>query len=805
MNRSYQNMFAPDDFNASLYQRTDELYQIENTRTDQNDNFIRPAIILSDVVVLPHMVTPIFIKSGKNLEAILNAQKNKQTVISLIPSEKGSDDDLTRRFETMGLEVAVGSVLELPDKNYSALMQGRNRIQVLEILQTEPFYLVKAKLVEPKEIKYDNSLKGLIKTTRFLFEQVVQFDRSIPDEAQFFSTNINDPGWLADMIATAISPVNAQRKEIINLVEVGDRLIYVNHMLAEELDVLHIEDEIQTRVQNEVDRSQREFYLREQIKAIQYELDEGDIWEQEIQEYNQKLEDIDLPESVRDIVKGEIKKLSLSPTLSPETGIIRNYLDWLISVPWLNQSDDNLNVRHATKILNKNHYGLDKQKERLLEYIAVKNLAGEDSRQPVLCFLGPPGTGKTSMGKSMAEALGRNFVRISLGGIRDEAEIRGHRRTYIGALPGRIIQTMKRAGSINPLFMLDEIDKLGDDYRGDPSAALFEVLDQEQNATFSDHYMEIPYDLSNVLFITTANNTDNIPPALLDRMEIIDFPGYLEEEKLKIAKEFLIPRQIKENGLKDAEILFEDDAIIKMIREYTYEAGVRNFEREIGKVLRKIAKKKSQSKKITPTITVDQIEKLLGPQQFFFFEAEAKDEIGVSTAVAWTENGGEIMPVEVLVMEGKGNMQITGKIGEVMQESAQAALSYVKSRAEKLDIDPEEFEKIDIHIHIPEGAIEKDGPSAGITICLALISALTRRKVRMNIGMTGELTLRGSVLQVGGLREKIYAAHRAGLNKMIIPKKNEKDLVEIPRNVRDGIKIIKVSNMDDVIRIALCP
>ena len=805
MNRTYQNMLAPDDFNASLYQRTDELYQIENARTDQNDNFIRPAVILNDVVVLPHMVTPIFIKAGKNLDAILSAQKNKQTVISLIPSENPNPQKITDQFEAMGLEVAVGSVLELPDKNYSALMQGRNRIKIMDIIQTEPFYLVKAKLVEPKEIRYDNSLKGLIKTTRTLFEQVVQYDRSIPDEAQFFSTNINDPGWLADMIATAISPINAQRKEIINLVNVRERLIYVNRLLAEELDVLHIEDEIQSRVQNEVDRSQREFYLREQIKAIQFELGEGDIWEQEIQEYNQKLEEMDLPDSVSEIIKTEIKKLSLSPTLSPETGIIRNYLDWLFSVPWKEETDDNLNVRNATKVLNKNHYGLEKQKERLLEYIAVKHLAGEASRQPVLCFLGPPGTGKTSMGKSMAEALGRNFVRISLGGIRDEAEIRGHRRTYIGALPGRIIQTMKRAKSINPLFMLDEIDKLGDDYRGDPSAALFEVLDQEQNATFSDHYLEIPYDLSNVLFITTANNTDNIPPALLDRMEIIDFPGYLEEEKLNIARQFLIPRQILENGLKDEEIAFEDDAIIKIIREYTYEAGVRNFEREIGKVLRKIAKKKSQSRKYESTITENRIEKLLGPQQFFFFEAEVKDEIGVSTAVAWTENGGEIMPVEVLVMEGKGNMQITGKIGEIMQESAQAALSYVKSRADDFDIDPEEFEKMDIHIHIPEGAIQKDGPSAGITICLALISALTRRKVRMDIGMTGELTLRGRVLQVGGLREKIYAAHRAGLKKIIIPKKNEKDLVEIPKKVRDGIKIVKVTGMDEVIKIALCP
>jgi len=803
MKQPVSGMFGQDDVNASLYQRTDELYQIENARVDQNGCFIRPAVVFHDVVVLPHMVTPVFIQPGPNLEAILAAQKEKQTLITLIPKEQEDEESLT--FEEMGLEVAAGSVLELPDKNYSALIQGRNRIEIVDILQENPYLLVKARLLEDSGVLMDSALKGLVKTTRSLFEQVVQYDRSIPDEAHFFSINITDPGWLADMVATAISPEIEQRKEIIHLVDVRERLIYVNRLLAEELDVLHIEDEIQSRVQNEVDRSQREFYLREQIKAIQVELGEGDIWEQEIQDYNRKLSETELPDAVREVLKSEIKKLSLSPAMSPETGIIRNYLDWLFEVPWKKATKDNLNVRNAAKILDLHHYGLEKQKERLLEYIAVKNLAGEESRQPVLCFLGPPGTGKTSIGKSMAEALGRNFVRVSLGGIRDEAVIRGHRRTYIGALPGRIIQTMKRAGSINPLFMLDEIDKMGDDYRGDPAAALFEVLDQEQNNAFSDHYLEIPYDLSNVMFIATANNTDNIPPALLDRMEIIEFPGYLEEEKVRIAREFLIPRQITENGLKNEGLAFDDEAIIRIIRDYTYEAGVRNLEREIARALRKIAKNKTQSKAFPKNITSNLVEKYLGPQQYFAFEADAKDEIGVSTAVAWTENGGEIMPVEVLVMEGKGNMQITGKIGEIMQESAQAALSYVKSHAKAFKLDPEEFEKLDIHIHIPEGAIQKDGPSAGITICLALLSALTRKKVRMDIGMTGELTLRGRVLQVGGLREKIYAAHRAGLKQMIIPKKNEKDLVEIPRQVKEALKIHKVSTMDEVIRIALQP
>jgi len=808
MNNKYQDMSGQDEFNASLYQRTDELYQIENARPASDGSFIRAAIKLEDVIVLPHMVTPIFIKSVKNLEAIAAAQSKKETLILLIDlNEEIEDHNLTSYDlkKLIGLEVVIGSLLELPDKNYSALMQGRSRIYILEIIQHDPFCIVKAKREEEKVIRMDNNLKALIKTTRSLFEQVVQYDRSIPEDAHLFSMNISDPGWLADMVATAISPVNAHRKEIIKLNDPRDRLIYVNHLLADELDVLRIEDEIHSRVQNEVDRSQREFYLREQIKAIQMELGEGDIWEQEIQEFSKKIETIDLPELVRETLKNEIKKLSLSPILSPETGIIRNYIEWIINLPWKTQSEDNLNVNYAKKILNKNHFGLVKQKERLLEYLAVKKLAGKHSKQPLLCFLGPPGTGKTSLGKSMAEALGRKFVRISLGGIRDEAEIRGHRRTYIGALPGRIIQTMKRAGTINPLFMLDEVDKMSSDYRGDPAAALFEVLDLEQNYAFSDHYLEIPYDLSDVLFIATANATENIPSALIDRMEIIEFPGYLEEEKLRIAKEFLIPRQVRENGLIDEGIGFDDEAIIKIIREYTYEAGVRNLEREIGRILRKLAKNLSQSRKFAKQIKGSSVVKNLGPQQYFAFEADAKDEVGVSTAVAWTENGGEIMPVEVLVMEGKGNLQITGKIGEIMQESTQAALSYVKSHAKKFRLDPEEFEKMDIHVHIPEGAIQKDGPSAGITICLALISALTKRKVHLDVGMTGELTLRGRILQVGGLREKIYAAHRAGLKKIIIPKNNEKDLVEIAHKIRSEIEIVKVSRMDEVIRIALYP
>jgi ATP-dependent Lon protease len=787
-----------DDFSASLYQRTEELNQIDNARPDPEGRIRLRAIVLDHTIILPNMVSPLFIHPGSDLLAIQKAQENNETNIGVIPDEKAG-------FMEICLELAVGRLLELPDGNYSALVQGRRRLKVDQILETDNLTSIQAIILEQKTTPLDNHLRALMKTARLLFEQVVQLDSAIPEEAHLFSMNIDDPGWLADMIATAISPSNEQRKEIIATIDEKERLAYLNQLLAEELDVLELEEEIQSRVQKEVDRGQREVYLREQIRAIQVELGEGDLWEQEIREYQDRLEKGGFPENVKRTIQAEIKKLSLNPVLSPESGIIRNYIDWLVSLPWEIKSEDNLSIRHAEKVLKKNHYGLNKAKERILEYLAVRSLQTNHIRQPVLCFIGPPGTGKSSLGRSIAEALGRKFARISLGGIRDEAEIRGHRRTYISALPGRIIQTIKIAGTRNPLFMLDEIDKLGFDYRGDPSSALLEVLDQEQNSEFSDHYLELPFDLSDVLFITTANSIDNIPPALLDRLEMIEFPGYIEEEKTEIAKHFLIIKQLLENGLAKGETRFKDEVIIRIIREYTYEAGVRNLEREIGRICRKIAKLKSLNKKVPEVIEPDMLEKFLGPPQFFSFDAESDDGVGVSTAIAWTENGGEIMPVEVLIMEGKGNLQITGKVGDMMQESAQAALSYIKSRSEEFDIDLDVYEKIDIHLHIPEGAIEKDGPSAGITICTAMISALTKRKVHMDIGMTGELTLRGRILQVGGLKEKIYAARRAGLKKIIIPKKNEKDLAEIPSKVKKELKIVCVDHMDQVFKLALYP
>ncbi|NMB88231.1 MAG: endopeptidase La [Chloroflexi bacterium] len=791
-----------EEYTSGLHQRTEELYRIPEGEPDEDGLIECPVIVLRDIVVFPHMVSPIFVTPGPNLLAIQEAQFNFQTTIALIQNDPDIEEPLPTDFLPIGVEMAVGRLLSMPEGNSSALVQGRRRVEVVEFTQIEPFYKVRVRPIE-EDVEVNRQTDALMRTSRDLFERCVQLDRSLPDEAHLFSLNITEPGWLADMVATAISLPFKERQALLMISAPDERLKRVNWLLAQELDVLQLEDEIQTRVQSEVDRSQREFYLREQMKAIQTELGEGDLWMREVTELRSKIEQFELPEEVRAAALKEADRLLQMPAMAPEVGIIRNYLDWILELPWIQSTEDNLDVRHAAKVLDQYHYGLGRAKDRILEYIAVRSLKPKRSRQPILCFVGPPGTGKTSLGRSIAEALGRKFVRLSLGGVRDEAEIRGHRRTYIGALPGRILQTMRRAGSVNPLFMLDEIDKLGADFRGDPSAALLEVLDPEQNTAFSDHYLELSYDLSQVMFITTANSLSTIPPALLDRMEVLEFPSYIEEEKLEIAKRFLVPRQMEESGLDAGEISFQDQSIRRIIREYTYEAGVRNLEREIGRMCRKMARLKSEHRHHPARISESMVEKYLGPQQFFQTEAEQQDEIGVATAIAWTENGGEIMPVEVLVLEGKGNLQITGQIGDVMQESAQAALSYLKSKCALLNIDAEIFERLDIHIHIPEGAIPKDGPSAGITIACALISAFTDRKIYKEVGMTGEITLRGRVLPIGGVREKVLAAHRAGLTTIILPERNLKDLQEVPKKVRDDLKLVAVNHMDQVLEVAL--
>ena len=804
MNDDWSRADLPEDYASGLHQRTEELYRVPDAEPDQDGLIECPVFVMRDMVVYPRMISPIFVEPGANLLAIQESQVDETTMIALVQQDSDVDDPGQEDFLPIGTEIAVGRLLSLADGNSSALVQGRRRVELVEFTQVEPYYRARVRpIYEPVEV--DRQIDALMRTARDLFERCVQLDRSLPDEAHLFSINIPEPGWLSDMIATAISLPLKERQTLLILPDPAERLKRINWLLAQELDVLQLEDEIQSRVQNEVDRSQREFYLREQMKAIQTELGEGDIWIREVAELRERIEKTEMPVEARAAALKEGDRLAQMPSMAPEVGIIRTYLDWILELPWAIMTEDNLDVPHAAKILNQNHYGLRDAKDRILEYIAVRSLKPKRMRQPILCFVGPPGTGKTSLGQSIATALGRKFVRVSLGGVRDEAEIRGHRRTYIGALPGRVLQTIRRAGTCNPLFMLDEIDTLGTDFRGDPAAALLEVLDPEQNNAFSDHYLEIAFDLSRVMFITTANTLGSIPPALLDRMEVIEFPGYIEEEKLEIANRFLIPRQREESGLEENEIQFQDQAIRRIIREYTYEAGVRNLEREIGRMCRKVARFKSEKKAFPHRITPHYVEKYLGPPQFFQTEAERQDEVGVATAVAWTENGGEIMPVEILILEGKGSLQITGQIGEIMQESAQAALSYLKWHSRDFGLDPEIYEGLDIHIHIPEGAIPKDGPSAGITIATALISAFTERKVYKDVGMTGEITLRGRVLPVGGLREKILAAHRAGLKIVILPERNQKDLVDVPKKVMSDLKIIPVINMDQVIEMAHYP
>ena len=793
-----------EEFGEAVHRRTEELYSVPDARPDAEGIIECPVLPLRDLVIYPHMVAPVFVGRETSLLAIEEAQVENRTLIALTQRNPDDENPPLEGFLPIGVEIAVGRLLSMPDGSSSALAQGRRRVELVEYVQREPFLIARARIIyEPTRVNRET--EATMRTALEMFQKCVQLDRSLPEEAYLYALNIEEPGWLADMIVTSIAPPMEERLKLLQQLNPVSRLKRVVTLLAQEADVLELEDEIHSRAQSEVDRSQREFYLREQLRAIQTELGEGDPWTRELAELRSRVEGVSLPEEVMLRALKEIDRLTQMPPMSPEVGIIRTYVDWILELPWANATDDNLDVVHAAKTLEQYHYGLPRAKDRILEYIAVRSLKPRRSRQPILCFVGPPGTGKTSLGRSIAEALGRKFVRLSLGGVRDEAEIRGHRRTYIGALPGRILQTMRRAGTVNPLFMLDEVDKLGQDFRGDPSSALLEVLDPEQNHAFSDHYLELAYDLSRVMFITTANSIGPIPSALLDRMEMIEFPGYIEEEKLEIARRFLIPRQVEEAGLEEEKIFFLDQALKRMVREYTYEAGVRNMEREIGRVCRKIARTKAEGKKYPTRITPASIERFLGPPQFFDLEAERQDEIGVATAIAWTENGGEIMPVEVLLMEGKGNLQITGQIGNVMQESAQAALSYLKSRADQLQVDVQLFENLDIHIHIPEGAIPKDGPSAGITICTALISAFTGREVHKEVGMTGEITLRGRVLPVGGIREKVLAAHRAGLRTVIMPKRNAKDLIDVPKRARSELQIVLVEHIDQVLDVALNP
>jgi len=791
-----------ESFDSSLSQRTEELYRIPNMQADKDGIIEAAALPLRDIVIFPRMVSPLFVGREGSLLAVQEAQRKEQTVIGLMQKDPEKNDPTIYDFMPIGVEIAVGRLLQMPDNAFSALAQGRRRVEVIEVIYAKPYYKVRARIVS-EPLTADRQTQALMRSALDMLDRCIQLDHAIPEEAHLFAMNISEPGWLADVIATALGLSYEDKLRLLMTLDPKARLGQLNAILAQELDVLELEDEIHERVQNEVDKSQREFYLREQMKQIQTELGEGDIFARETSDLKKKLETANLPDEAKQVAFKELERLNQMPLMAPEVGIIRTYIDWILDLPWNNATPDNLDVKNAAKILERDHYGLKKAKERILEYIAVRSLKPKKERQPILCFVGPPGVGKTSLGRSIADALGRKFVRVSLGGVRDEAEIRGHRRTYIGALPGRIIQTMKRAGTSNPLFMLDEIDKLYSDFRGDPASAMLEVLDPEQNYAFSDHYLELPFDLSKVMFVTTANSLSSIPSPLLDRMEVIEFPSYMEEEKIEIANRYLVPRQMEENGVENFGLTFDSAALQRIIRQYTYEAGVRNLERELGKICRKIARLKAEGKKFPTAISAEMTEKFLGPQQVFPSEAERSNEVGVATGLAWTENGGEVMPVEVAIIEGKGGLQMTGQMGEVMQESAQAALTYIKSRAAQLKIDFEVFERMDIHVHMLEGGIPKDGPSAGITIATAIISALTGRAAFRYVGMTGEITLRGRVLPIGGVREKTLAAYRAGLKTVILPEKNLKDLADLPKAAKSELKIIPVKHMDEVLDIAL--
>ena len=755
---------------------------------------------LRDTVVFPHMVAPLIVGRDRSVRALEGAVQNETDLVVVAQRNAEVSEPSPEDLYEVGTLITVARTLRMPDGTTSVLAQGQARVRLVDIVGDRPY--MRAHVIRLAETTASGlPVEALMRAVLTLFEKVVHLSDSIPEDAYVAAMNVDDPGWLADMIGSVLNLSIADKQDLLETFDPTTRLQKISLLLAKELDVLELEDRIQSRVQEEVDKSQREYFLREQMRVIQHELGENDPYEAEVNGLAEKIAEAHMPEEVRERAERELARLKSMPPGSPETGIIRTYIDWLLDLPWSNATEDNMDIAHVAKVLESNHYGLEKMKERIVEHIAVRKLAAESMRTPILCFVGPPGTGKTSLGRSIAEAIGRNFVRVSLGGVRDEAEIRGHRRTYIGALPGRIIQTMRRAGSVNPVFMLDEIDKLGYDFRGDPSAALLEVLDPEQNYAFSDHYLEVPYDLSKVMFITTANWLDPVPDALRDRMEVIEFPGYTEDEKVAIARRFLIPRELREHGLPSLD--FSDAALREVIREYTYEAGVRNLDRQIANICRKVARRVAESKAPPARVSARSIAGYLGVPKYSFGMKEEQDQVGVATGLAVTEVGGDVMTVEVSVMQGKGGLLLTGQLGDVMQESAQAALTYARANAQEYGLENVDFDKLDLHVHVPEGAVPKDGPSAGITIATAILSALTGRPVRRDVALTGEITLRGRVLAIGGLKEKVLAAHRAGLRTIIMPKKNEKDLAEIPRRVRQRIKFVAAENMEDVLPAAL--
>jgi len=782
-----------------------EFQKITNAEPDQ-DGLIECAVVpLRGLVIFPNVISPISTRNPKALSAIQSALHQRHTVIGVAQRDPSINDVQPKDLYEIGTELALSRIIRTGDDSRSVLAQGRRRVEIVEVIQQTPHIVVRARPLADTRVN-DHSRNEFMPRVLHLVQRLAELNPALPEDVIDHILDVDDPELLSDFVSSALMLPLEERQGLLEIRSAQERLQQVADLLSHEINVLELRDEINSQVQQEMDRSQREMYLREQMRVIQSELGENDIFQQEINEVREQIFKAKLPQDIHEKAMKELSRLLMMPPMAPEVGIIRTYLDWLVGLPWSNQSEDNLDVIHAQKVLDADHYGLPKVKDRILEYIAVRKLAASKMKSPILCFVGPPGVGKTSLGKSIARALGREFIRVSLGGVRDEAEIRGHRRTYIGAMPGRILQTMRRAGTTNPVFILDEIDKLGMDFRGDPASALLEVLDPEQNNAFSDHYLEVPYDLSKVLFITTANDLDPVPPALLDRLEIIEFSGYTDEEKLAISRKFLIPNQLEAHGLLESKIRFETTALRSIIREYTYEGGVRNLNREIANVCRKIARLIAEDKPIPNSINRKKVVEFLGPPLFTNRLAHKHDTVGLVTGLVWTYDGGDISMIEVSVLPGKGNLLMTGQLGEVMQESAQAALSYMRSRANDFDVPSDDFENYDVHIHLPEGAIPKEGPSAGITLAVAIISAFTERKVRSNYAMTGEITLRGKILAVGGVKEKVLAARRAGIKNVLLPSENKKDLIDIPAEVVEDLNIAFVSDMQQVIdRVLLSP
>ena len=789
------------DLLGAVMRMGEESFEQDN-QLDADGTFERPLLPLRGMVLYPQMVTPLFIGRERSLAALQAATANGESVIVAAQKDAEQTEPQIDDLYMVGTDVSIGKMIRLPDNSNSVLCQGKHRVEIVEFTQVEPYLRVRVRPIF-KPDPWNQDTEALMRAVLDLFERVVELNRRIPEDAFTFAINAERPSWLSDFIASTLDIPLPIKQSLLETFDPYERLEAISVILGREIDVLETENKIHNKVQQEIDKGQREHFLREQLRAIQGELGEKDIFTQETDELREALAAKTLPDAARAKADKEMVRLSAMPPMSPEMGIIRTYLDWLVALPWDHMTEDNLDVPHAAKVLAKDHFGLERVKDRILEYIAVRQIASETMRTPILCFVGPPGTGKTSIGKSIAKAMNREFIRMSLGGMRDEAEIRGHRRTYIGAMPGRIIQSIRRAGSKNPLFMLDEIDKIGKDFRGDPASALLEVLDPEQNDTFRDLYLDLDFDLSNVLFLTTANSLAEIPHALRDRMEVIEFSGYLEEEKIEICRQFIVPRQMEEHGLLDAGVQIDESALKMLIRQYTYEAGVRNLEREMASVCRKIARKMAEGRKYPKRVNAKRLELLLGPPRFSEAMLREDDEIGVATGVAWTSTGGDTMPIEVNLMTGKGNLLLTGKLGDVMKESARAALTYTRSQAEKLGIDPKRFEQTDIHIHVPEGAVPKDGPSAGVPLAIALISAFTNRRIRRDVSMTGEITLRGRVLPVGGIREKALAARRVGVHTFVMPKRNHTDLQNIPKKLRQDLRFVEISKLDEAIGMAL--